>query len=82
MSWSSCGVAVVGVVGVQVVLEPQLTEVTHNVPRKGLAVRYKQDPLGLAGPDETLQERRLPGAVAAPHDQRLFLSGLSMTSDH
>ncbi len=67
------------VVGAQAVLEPQLPEVAHDVPRQGLAVRYEQGPLGFAGLDEPLQEGRLPGAVAAPQTSD-FLIGSSMTS--
>ena len=59
--------------GVEVVLEIQFPEVTHNVPGKGLAVGNEQDPFGLASIDETLEEGSLTRAVAASHDERLFL---------
>ncbi len=59
------------VVGVEVVPEIQFPEVTHDVPGKGLAVGNEQDPFGLTGPDETLEECRLTRAVSASHDERL-----------
>jgi len=54
-------------------LDDEAAKVTHDVPGKGLAVGDEQDPFGLTGPDEALEECRLTGAVAAPHDQRLFV---------